>query len=255
MAGTVIEFLGAQPAAPVFMFCMGIGMVYTRHGSPADFARRGLRLFVTGYLLNLYRSLFVAGILLFGDLGDAHLTPFLVAFALCVDILPFAGLTFLFFALMKHLRVSHGLSAAIVLLLLLIGNVLPTVGNEETWYSYLAGLLWYQNNFTSFPLFQWLSFPMAGVLFGACLKRSEVKSRLYARTFFVGLMLFLASTAVACLLGKDLRTFFTTCYFDMDVLQTVWSMGIVLLLLSLYFVVAKVLRHQETRDFASFCQP
>lgn len=30
---TVLEFLGGPLAAPVFMFAMGVGMVYTRHRS------------------------------------------------------------------------------------------------------------------------------------------------------------------------------------------------------------------------------
>ena len=41
---TVLEFLGGPLAAPVFMFAMGVGMVYTRHRSPRAFALRGLRL-------------------------------------------------------------------------------------------------------------------------------------------------------------------------------------------------------------------
>ena len=47
----VIEFLGGPLAAPVFMFAMGVGMVYTRHRNPRAFALRGLRLLLAGYLL------------------------------------------------------------------------------------------------------------------------------------------------------------------------------------------------------------
>lgn len=45
----VIEFIGGPLAAPVFMFSMGIGMVYTRHDSASDFIRRGGKLLLTGY--------------------------------------------------------------------------------------------------------------------------------------------------------------------------------------------------------------
>lgn len=33
---TEILFILTQCSAPIFMFAMGIGMVYTRHGSPRD---------------------------------------------------------------------------------------------------------------------------------------------------------------------------------------------------------------------------
>ena len=36
-----IEFLGGPMAAPVFMFAMGMGMVYTRHNSSEEFIKRG----------------------------------------------------------------------------------------------------------------------------------------------------------------------------------------------------------------------
>ena len=52
----LVEFCGGPLAAPVFMFCMGIGMVYTRHGTPSDLIRRGIRLLLTGYLLNFFRQ-------------------------------------------------------------------------------------------------------------------------------------------------------------------------------------------------------
>lgn len=51
----IIEFAGGPLAAPVFMFSMGIGMMYTRHNSPGDFMKRGLRLLIAAYILNLVR--------------------------------------------------------------------------------------------------------------------------------------------------------------------------------------------------------
>ncbi len=46
----IIEFLGGPLAAPVFMFSMGIGMVYTKNASAEAFAKRGIKLLVLGYL-------------------------------------------------------------------------------------------------------------------------------------------------------------------------------------------------------------
>ena len=46
----LVFFLGGPLAAPVFMFCMGVGMVYTRKQSSKEFLKRGLSLFLIGYL-------------------------------------------------------------------------------------------------------------------------------------------------------------------------------------------------------------
>ena len=251
--GLLIEFLGAQPAAPVFMFCMGVGLVYTRHNTAGEFARRGVKLLVTGYLLNLYRTLFVTGGGLAGALGTHEVLPMVAAFALCVDILPFAGLAFLFFALMKRLNVSHALASLVVLALLLLASVLPTVGDGKAWYSYLAGLLWYQNDFTSFPLMQWLPFPMAGVICGTRLKAATDKGRFYWRMLAVGVAAFAVTTLLACYRGDDLTTFFTSRYFDMNLLRWTWSLGIVLMLLPIYYFLVKDLAEGWLTQLATFC--
>jgi len=251
--GTLIEFLGAQPAAPVFMFCMGVGLVYTRHNTPGEFARRGLKLLITGYLLNLYRTAFVVGGALSGALGEQPLLPLVSAFALCVDILPFAGLAFIFFAVMKKLKVSPAFATLIVFLLLVVANILPDVGGGEQWYSYVAGLLWYQNNFTSFPLFQWLVFPMAGVLFGRQLKATTDKRRFYLVALAIGVVVFALTTLLACSRGIALRTFFTTDYFDMNLLRATWSLAIVLILLAAYYFLVGGLHEGRLYRLAGFC--
>ena len=51
--GTVIDFLGSPPAAPVFMFLLGAGLVYSRKGTPRELLNRGLRLLALGYVLSL----------------------------------------------------------------------------------------------------------------------------------------------------------------------------------------------------------
>ncbi len=53
----IVELLGCPPAAGVFMFAMGIGMVYTKHNSPTEFARRGGKLILMGIVLNFFREI------------------------------------------------------------------------------------------------------------------------------------------------------------------------------------------------------
>jgi len=249
----LIEFLGSPLAAPVFMFCMGVGMVYSRHNSPEEMFHRGLHLFAIGYLLNLYRTIIPVATYLSGMFSWAEAKPLMVAMLLCVDILPFAGLAFIFFAGAKRFNLKNWQTALVVLALLLLSGLVPKVGGDGFVPKYIIGLFAYQNDFTSFPLMQWLPFPMAGICFGESLKAATNKDRFYLKTLGLGALVFAVATAVALCFDKDLRSFYTSTYLDMDLLQVMWTLGIVLLWLPLLYFASKLLTGQRFRDFVTFC--
>ena len=98
-----LEFLGGPLAAPVFMFCMGIGMIYTRHSAPAEFVKRGIKLLLTGYALNFVRQTLP---MLIGMLIGVKTDYSLIGGLLNVDILPFAGMVFITVGILKKFSVS-----------------------------------------------------------------------------------------------------------------------------------------------------
>ena len=87
--------LGRPCAAPVFMFCMGIGIVYSRHSQWDLMIKRGVKLYFLGILVNVFEFFlpgFVCGMLL----GRWDIFPMAGGLLLfCVDILAFAGLSFI----------------------------------------------------------------------------------------------------------------------------------------------------------------
>ena len=87
--------LGRPCAAPVFMFCMGIGIVYSRHSQWDLMIKRGVKLYLLGILVNVFEFFlpgFVCGMLL----GRWDIFPMAGGLLLfCVDILAFAGLSFI----------------------------------------------------------------------------------------------------------------------------------------------------------------
>lgn len=92
--------------APLFMACMGANMVFTRHSTPGELARRGVELLIMGMLLNVGR-LFLPDTL-FGSIAAGEFTlstEWIYDLAGC-DIYDFAGLCFLSFALFRKLRLS-----------------------------------------------------------------------------------------------------------------------------------------------------
>ena len=249
--GTVVEFLGSQPAAAVFMFCMGVGMVYTRHSAPALLARRGVKLLIIGYGLNLYRAIVEVLGYFIGTSDAGELLGDFITSLLIVDILQFAGLAFLFFALIKRLDLSDKATGVVVLGLLVLAPYLPRFG--EGWYSYLIGDFWYQNEETAFPLFQWLPFPMAGIYFGKYLKEATDKQRFYGYTAAVGAVLFALSTAIALYTDRSVQDFFDENYYNMNLLQVLWSLGVILLLLALYYFAVGTMRDNALTETATFC--
>jgi uncharacterized membrane protein len=55
MVMLVRNILGGPFAAPIFMICMGIGISYSKKSSPQKLLHRGIGLFGTGLLLNMFR--------------------------------------------------------------------------------------------------------------------------------------------------------------------------------------------------------
>ncbi len=191
------SIVGGIFGAPMFMFCMGVSMVYTRNPKPMRIAMRGLSILVIGLILNVFRYLipFLAGYLISGD-TETFLEPLPYMF-FGNDILQFAGLAMLIMALLHQItemlwvrgvparRITSGIAVLVVALAMSIGgttiigtdmgnpvsNVLFgwLIGTEDA-----AGMVW-----SDFPLFQWFIFPAVGALFGELLIRTKDKARLY----------------------------------------------------------------------------
>ena len=155
--------------APLFMACMGANMVFTRHATPRELARRGVMLLVMGVLLNVAR--FGLPDLIFGSISGQHLAlewwPLEVAGC---DIYDFAGLCFLAFALFKKLDLKPSQILGVAAVSLVMGAyVLPHffATPEETYLTRFLGRIFWINEYSSFPLLTWLSFPALGYAFGS----------------------------------------------------------------------------------------
>lgn len=104
--GTIIYFLGGVPAAPVFMFLLGVGIVYSKRADPTYLIKRGSIILLLGYVLNAMRDSMPA--LLFGWMNnDSELFASSVYYFFSVDILQFAGLALIFFGLVKKFTFNN----------------------------------------------------------------------------------------------------------------------------------------------------
>jgi len=239
MAPVLLDFIGGPLAAPVFMFAMGVGMVFTRHDTPGDFARRGLRLLVTGYVLNFFREtilIIAAHLLSFETAYDKTL----LATIGTVDIFHFAGMSFLLVALLKWVGARpHQVLAASVILQAFGSLTSERLAGLSEPAQYLLGLLFFTNDYIAFPALLWFVYPAAGMCFGALLQGTGDKDVFYKRAFLAGLVSFVSVTVATLKTGASpLGYFMDTKYYQQNLFGSLWTISVVLMLLGVCHVVA-----------------
>ncbi len=176
--------LGGPMSAPMFLFCMGATVHYSKVSSPQTMVKRGLHILLVGFVLNLCRFFipFIIGWLITGN-AEKYLVP-LPYFVFGNDVLQFAGLFFLCLALFTKLKTPKWLMFLIALALSVAGSFLRTtdMGNDvlNVIFGWFIGTVNEENLIVSdFPLFNWLLIPVCGYIFGSVLQRVKDKRRFY----------------------------------------------------------------------------
>jgi uncharacterized membrane protein len=206
--GTIIEFLGGPPAAPVFMALMGVSFYYSRHTDFRAGVLRGVRIIALGYVLNFLRG--VLPIVLVGKLSPAAYAAIPPDVADCVeaflelDILQFAGLALIVMAVIRQIRVNKYLLLAAAVAIAVVAPLLWGIGTGVPVLDRLLDLLWGDKpspvpavgNFVSFPFFPWFAFVLAGMVFGDTLTKSDDIDRTFRRAGAIGLAIIVAGLAI-----------------------------------------------------------
>ena len=235
----ILQFGAGPLAAPVFMFCLGAGVCYTRHSSPIQLARRGLLIFAGAYLLNLGRR-GIWDYLLYEptDIWDNGKVLYAL---LNGDILHFAGLAFLLIALFRALHLPVLLQGMIAAIMLYEGNILadgqPVYGLSR----YFFGLFYYMS-VCSFPLLQWFIYPAAGMIFGRVLRHISGKNGFY------GLLLVLSAASLYYLdsLASSQGFYFRyiyllqyDIYYQQEIFHFLYTVLVIFIELSLLYFLTK----------------
>lgn len=180
----IIAFLGSPPAAPVFMLLLGVGIVYSKRTSASFLFKRGIVILILAYTLGLFRDVvpsFVSSLIN----SDVEILKEGVFEMLGVDILQFAGLTFLFFALVKKLNLKIWHIVLLVLIFSTAGALLGEISTGNFWLDILAGLFWGSWDRSWFPFCSWIFFPVSGYIFGTFLIHCSNKTKMYKRILLI----------------------------------------------------------------------
>lgn len=238
--------IGGPLSAPLYMFAMGVGMVYTRSDRPADHIHRGIQLCVLSYVLNICRFLvpFLTGYLITGESGK-YIAP-LLYLVMENDILLFAGAAMLTIALFQRLGLTDEAILGIALALSALGNVLVGVDAGYPLFNILLGYLIGTEDAAGlvhsyFPLLNWLIVPVSGYVFGKRLLHVKNKPLFYGIFSTAGL----AVTAVYFYVGitHELGMFGEgqNCYYHITTPDVLASICAAVAALGVWYVLARFL--------------
>lgn len=197
----IYYILGGPFSAPVFMFCMGIGIGYSKKHSPKDLFIRGLRLLSYAVILDFFRYVLPASIYQSIHGTVSLKTIFLNFFG--IDILQFSGLFFIFFSFLMIFHIPHWGLILIALGTSLLGQFLNGFSFSGTLSNMLASFFWRSAEYSYFPLLNWSVFPITGYLFSFYLKRCQNKDALYSAILPITTLLTAVYLIVYCIFWKN----------------------------------------------------
>ncbi len=182
MTRAIQQLLGGPFAAPVFMFAMGVGFVYSKNQKPFYLISRGIKIMLLGVAVNI-GEFFIPHFLTYELLGKKQSQVFPIAEGMllfCVDILAFAGLSMITIGIFKKLKLKSWHIVIIAVVLSVIGSFVRFYDFKGNLLDLLTGyFIGSARGFTAFPLFNGFIFPAVGMLFGELYIRCSNKKKLF----------------------------------------------------------------------------
>ena len=214
--------IGGPFSGPMYLFAMGIGLVYSRKTTPGLQLKRGLILLGIFYLSNTCRFLipYLIGYKISGD-REQFIDPLFYRW-LGNDVLLFAALAIITIAFFRYLGLSEkamlGIAAAMTVTSSLIGDVDTHSMFGNIFLGYFigtddaTGLV-----ISDFPLMTWLIMPVAGMVFGRVLMRVKNKRAFYRIISPLPLIIALAYFPIGIHFGWGMFGEGQNCYYHMKI--------------------------------------
>jgi hypothetical protein len=169
-----------------FMIMMGIGLAYTKHGTPKEVFRRGIKMGIIGFVLNICRYL-IPSLVGYGITGDrGQFLSELPYLFFGNDILQFVSLAMMFMALLLHFKLSPPKIISVSLAMSIIGTLLRNVDMHNNVLNVIAGHFIGIETvsgdpyiYSDFPVLIWFIFYAFGYLFGYYYRRLKEKEKFY----------------------------------------------------------------------------
>lgn len=238
--------IGGPLSFPMYMFAMGIGIVYSENATPANLAKRAVKLGIVGYGLNICRFLIpcLIGYAITGE-QDRYIDP-LVYRVLGNDIMQFAPLALALFALLIFLKVPDWIMLVLSYIMTAVGTLLngTDIGSPlgNIFMGYFIGTEDAAGEVISdFPLLNWFVVPVCGYIFGKFLIRVKNKNKFYILISPICLAIsiiyfYIGITNELGMFGEG-----QNCYYHISIQDVTISILAAIGLLGVYHFVGKLL--------------
>ena len=224
-------------AAPLFIFCMGIGLSYTKKQSAGDMLHRAMNVALLAFLLEVARTA-IPGFLEWLIFRDPECIEYVYLF-FGVDVLQFAALAMLAIALFKKLNLKPWAMLIISALCSVLGQLLHWISTGSHIGDIAAGFLWRSYDGTFFPFLNWLIIPVCGYVLGNLwvrLKNKDLFFRWVTPISWAITILYFVSMAIV----GEWYYFSGGDYYGLSILDAVFMMIVCLAVIGLGYYVAKL---------------
>lgn len=179
-----IYIFATMSGAAIFIFVMGMGTVYSKNASPAEFVKSGVRMIVYQYLNNLA---YVAALLLpypfvsgkLSQTGGENFKFLIEIYIQYTNIFFITGIIYLVLALLKKLNMKIAGYAVIGAAFSIAAPFLCGMPVDVPVIGYIVKLLIGEADFVSFTPLYFLSYALFGIVFGEILRHVKDKARFY----------------------------------------------------------------------------
>lgn len=231
--------LGSIFAAPMFMFAMGLGLAYTRHNSPKDIINRGILILILAFALNFFRD-FIMHLVAFFITNDSTYLSMALMGLMVGDILPFAGLAFILWGLLKKFKVSDRNILIMGIAFSIIGSIFNNIPmNNIVIGSFVGYFVGTSGKFISsfFPLLNWFIYPVIGYEFAKLIKRCKNKNKFYIKLIpfllaYIIIYLFYINITHQILLNE---------FYHMSIFDVIFCLAVNIIFLGVYNYIAEYL--------------
>ena len=227
--------LGGSFAAPVFLFCMGISLAYSRRSSTRDMLRRALSMAGIALLLEVTRTV-LPGLLQWLISRDPECIEYVDIF-FSVDVLQFATMAVLVIALFRACKIKPAYMVIIAALCSVIGQLLQWVSTGSYVGDIAVGFLWHSREYAYFPLLSWLIIPVCGYAFSHSWQRLQDKEEFFRLVTPVSWIISVAYFVSMVFLGEY---YLSGCeYYGQGILDAAFSLVVCLAMIGLGYYLMK----------------
>lgn len=222
--------------AHAFMFAMGVGMVFSKKNKPLDLVKRGIFIYIAGFVLNFFRYGIYA---LIDGLIEGQFAEETVYAIVVQDIFHFAGLALIVTGAFKAMKMKEWHILLVGAVLSVLGAVFAFSFNGHPAANYLLGhLIVTTEDDSTFAFLNWYFFVGFGLLFGRLLRDAKDEDKLYRIVLLVSAPVMTAYIVLSCVFG----TFFLTkngWYYAVSTIDAIGLLSIDMTMLSVFYFVCK----------------